>query len=89
MTTLPPPSTNEFPEGSLEKKAYNIVEKYSEHIPIMNDRNRLGFNLYRYLTGEGDPPQVSVKSSKLKLVGITEKELAEKLSKDLKEIENF
>ncbi len=87
MTTLPPPATNNFPEDSLEKKAYNIVEKYAEHIPIMNDRNRLGFNLFRYLSGEGDPPEISVKSSKIKLVGITEKELAEKLSADLKELE--
>ncbi len=87
MTTLPPPATKNFPEDSLEKKAYEIVEKYSDHIPIMNDRNRLGFNLFRYLTGEGDPPEICVKSSKLKLEGISEKELAEKLSEDLKNIE--
>ncbi|MDZ7766431.1 MAG: hypothetical protein U5K00_18740 [Melioribacteraceae bacterium] len=86
MTTLPPPGTKNFPEDSLEKKAYNIVAKYEENIPLTNDRNRLGFNLYRYLTGEGDPPEVCVKGSKLKLVGISEKELAEKLSEDLKEI---
>ncbi len=88
MTTLPPPSTNFFPEDSLEKKVYNIVEKYAANIPISNDRNRLGFNLYRYMTGEGDSPDISVKTSKLKLEEITEKELAEKLTDDLKEIDN-
>lgn len=87
MTTLPPPATNFFPEDSLEKKVYNIVEKYAANIPIANDRNRLGFNLYRYLTGEGDPPDVSVKNSKLKLEGISEKELAEKLTDDIKGID--
>lgn len=86
MTTLPPPGTKNFPDDSLERKAYNIVAKYEENIPVVNDRNRLGFNLYRYLTGEGDPPEISVKGSKLKLVGITERELAEKLSADLKNL---
>ncbi len=87
MTTLPPPRTNFFPDDSLEKKVYNVVEKYAEFIPIANDRNRLGFNLYRYLTGEGDPPDITVKNSKLKLEGISEKELAQKLEDDLKGIE--
>lgn len=87
MTTLPPPRTNFFPDDSLEKKVYNVVEKYAEFIPITNDRNRLGFNLYRYLTGEGDPPDITVKNSKLKLEGISEKELAQKLADDLKGIE--
>jgi len=87
MTTLPPSATNFFPEDSLEKKVYNIVDKYAANIPIANDRNRLGFNLYRYLTGEGDPPDVSVKNSKLKLEGISEKELAQRLMDDIKGID--
>lgn len=87
MTTLPPPRTNFFPDDSLEKKVYNVVEKYAANIPIANDRNRLGFNLYRYLTGEGDPPDITVKNSKLKLEGISEKELAQKLEDDLKGID--
>lgn len=87
MTTLPPPATNFFPDDSLEKKVYNVVEKYAANIPIANDRNRLGFNLYRYLTGEGDPPDITVKNSKLKLEGISEKELAQKLADDIKGID--
>lgn len=86
MTTLPPPATNNFPDDSLEKQVYNIVEKYAENIPIPNDRNRLGFNLYRFMTGEGDPPDVSVKISKIKVEGISEKELAAKLSEELNKI---
>lgn len=86
MTTLPPPDTKQFPEDSMEKKVYSIVEKYSENIPIPNDRNRLGYNLFKYMTGEGDPPETSVKNTKIKVVGITEKELASKISEDLKKI---
>lgn len=86
MTTLPPPSTKKFPEDSLEKKVYNIVEKYSENIPIPNDRNRLGFNLYKFMTGEGDPPEVCVKAAKIKVEEISEEELAAKISEDLKQI---
>ncbi len=86
MTTLPPPSTKSFPEDSLESKVYAIVEKYKENIPIPNDRNRLGYNLYKYMRGEGDAPVISVKNTKIKLVGISDKELAKKIDEDLKSI---
>lgn len=75
-----------FPEDSLEKQAYGIVEKYSENIPIPNDRNRLGFCLYKYLVGEGDNPDILVKSTKIKIVGITKEELAAKLNNDLTKV---
>ena len=86
MTSLPPPKTNNFPDDSLEKQVYNIVDKYSENIPVPNDRNRLGFNLYRFMTGEGDPPEVCIKAAKIKVEGLTEKELAAKLSEELNKI---
>ncbi|MGE5354135.1 MAG: hypothetical protein ACM3P0_18760 [Acidobacteriota bacterium] len=86
MTTLPPPSVKPFPEDSLEKQVYNIVEKYKENIPIMNDRNRLGYNLFKYMSGEGDSPEILVKSTKIKIVGMTKEELAQKLSADLKAV---
>ncbi len=86
MTTLPPPNTREFPESSLEKKVYNIVESLSEYVPITNDRNRLGFGLYKFMTGEGDPPDVLVKSTKIKIVGITPEELAKKIDSELEKI---
>ncbi|HEX2961886.1 MAG: hypothetical protein ACM3UR_06995 [Bacteroidota bacterium] len=86
MTTLPPPSVKPFPEDSLEKQVYNIVEKYKENIPIMNDRNRLGYNLFKYMSGEGDSPEILVKSTKIKIVGMTKEELAAKLTADLKTV---
>ncbi len=88
MTTLPPAGVKKFPEDSLENKVYSIVESFKENIPIMNDRYRLGYNLYKFVTGEGDPPEISVKNSKLHLENITEAELATKISEKLKEITN-
>lgn len=83
MTTLPPPATKNFPEDSLEKKVYNAVNSFSEYLPIPNDRNRLGFSLYKYIKGEGDSPSVLLKSAKVKVVGISIEELAQKISKEL------
>jgi hypothetical protein len=86
MGSLTPPKTKEFPDSSVEKKVYNIVESFSIYLPIANDRNRLGFGLYKYTEGEGDPPEVLVKTSKLKLNGITTQELAKKISAELEKI---
>lgn len=86
MSTLPPPATQKFPDNSIEKKCYDIVEKYKEFIPIMNDRNRLGFNLVKFVQGEGDSPEILVKSTKIKLEGISNQDLASKLNEDLKSI---
>ena len=86
MSTLPPPATQNFPDSSIEKKCYDIVDKYKEYIPIMNDRNRLGFNLVKFVQGEGDAPEVLVKSTKIKLEGISQKDLAVKLNEDLKTV---
>jgi hypothetical protein len=86
MSTLPPPNTRKFPESSQEKKAYNLVEQFAEYLPIANDRNRLGFGLYKYLEGEGDPPVVLLRSSKLNIEGITLDELAKKFSDELEKL---
>ncbi len=83
MTTLPPPVTKHFPEDSLEKKVYNIVDSFSQFIPVSNDRNRLGFSLFKYVKGEGDNPSVLLKSTKVKVVGISLEELAQKIAKEL------
>ncbi len=86
MTTLPPPATKLFPEDSLEKKCYNIAESLKEYIPIMNERYRLGFNLYRYMKGEGDPPEVFIKTAKIKFENITREELIEKINSSIKSL---
>ncbi len=88
MTTLPPPATKVFPESSIEKKCYNIVEMFKENIPIMNDRNRLGYNLYKFMTGEGDSPEILVKSTKIKIEGMTKEELAKRLTEELGKIKS-
>jgi hypothetical protein len=86
MGTLSAPATLEFPAESIEKKVYAIVEKFAENIPVANDRNRLGYSLYKFVKGEGDAPLITVRNAKLSLKGISVKDLAEKIDKELKTI---
>ena len=86
MSTLPPSKIKEFPEDSLEKKVYSMVNSFEEYIPIMNHRNRLAFSILNYLRGEGDPPFITVRNNKLTLQNITQAELAKKIEEKLKEI---
>ncbi len=86
MGTLPPPKTKKFPESSVEKKVYGLAEQLGEYLPVVNDRNRLGFALYKYMTGEGDPPEVLVKSLKLKIEGIAPDILVQKLNAEIEKI---
>ena len=88
MSTLPSPKTKKFPENSLEKQVYQIVESLSDYIPITNDRNRLGFNLYKYMKGEGDSPEILVKTSKIKVKGISLEELAGRIKNELEKIKS-
>lgn len=88
MTTLPPPSVNPTPEQSIEKKVYGIVDKFKDHLPVVNDRYRLGFTLYKYMVGEGDAPEILVKSTKIKVQGISLEELAKKLSQEIQNLKN-
>ncbi len=80
MSTLPPPSVKKSSDDSLESKVYTIVESLKDYIPVMNDRNRLGFGLYKYMKGEGDKPEILVKTSKLNVQNISLDELAEKIN---------
>lgn len=75
MTSLPPAPVKPYPENSIEKKAYSIAESLSEYLPIMNDRNRLGFNLYRHLMGEGDDIPTIVRTNKFTIEKISKEEL--------------
>ncbi len=86
MSTLPPPSTKKFPEDSLESLVYKIVEDLKEYMPVINDRNRLGFSLYLYVKGEGDEPEFLMKNLKLNVQGISLKELTEKIKNELQKI---
>jgi len=87
MSTLPPPATKKFPEDSLEKKVYNIAKSLAEYLPIMNDRNRLGYNLYKFMIGEGDEPAVIVRTNKFTIEGITKEELTAKIKSALEKLQ--
>jgi len=86
MSTKPAFATTPHPENSVERKTYNLVESLKEFMPIENDRNRLGYGLFKYLNGEGDAPTVLLQSAKIRFEGIEYSELAQKLADGLKEI---
>lgn len=86
MATLPPSPVREFPEDSIEKKVYAMVDTLEDKIPLMNDRNRLAFALLNYLNGHGDEPKITVRNNKLGLNNISESELASILETKLAEI---
>lgn len=86
MATKPPPAVKNFSDDSLERKVYNIADELKDYLPIANDRNRLGYSLYKYVTGEGDDPEVLVKTLKLKLEGLSKEKLAELLNEKLQSL---
>jgi len=86
MSTLPGPKTQKADPNSLEKKVYNIVEKFASNIPIQNDRYRLGYSLFKYMSDEGDSPEILVNSTKIQIEGITKTELAASLNEELGKI---
>ncbi|MEW6652769.1 MAG: hypothetical protein AB1394_04780 [Bacteroidota bacterium] len=86
MSTLPPPAVKKFQEDSIEKLCYGIAESLKEYLPVPNDRNRLGFNLYKLAIGEGDKPEVIVKNAKLKVEGISLADLAKKIEEEMSKI---
>ena len=87
MSTLPGPKTQEADPNSLEKKVYDIVEKFASNIPVQNDRYRLGYTLFKYMSGEGDSPEILVNSKKIQIEGITKAELDASLNEELGKIE--
>lgn len=86
MTTLPPPNMKPAPSDSIEKKVYDIVEKFKDNIPVTNDRYRLAYNLIKYLQGEADIPEILLKSTKVEISNISAVDLAMKLNEELDKI---
>ena len=86
MSTLPAPGTNKFSDDSLEKRVYNIIESLSNYLTVVNDRNRLGYSLFKYMQGEGDSPAVTLRNAKVKIEGISMEDLAAKISVELEKI---
>ncbi len=67
MTTKAPPGVKEFPPDALEKIAYKSVEGVQTVEP--NDRNRLGYHIWRWLrTKEGTLEHAVVESGARLLV---------------------
>jgi hypothetical protein len=80
------PSVRKFPDNSLERQIYNLVDAYKENIPVANDRNRLAYSLFKFVKGEGDSPAILVKTTKIRIEGISSEELAGKLISDLENL---
>lgn len=84
MATKPPPEVRQYPENSIEAKAYKSVEDIPTREP--NDRNRLGFHVCRWLTGKNNTTldeQIVVAGARLL---ISEKEAKEKILTKLKDM---
>jgi len=87
MTSLPPAPVKPYPEDSIEKIAYKIAESLADYLPVMNDRNRLGFNLYRHLKGEGDDVETIVRTNKFTIEKISREELINLIKQKIQEVQ--
>jgi hypothetical protein len=70
MTTKAPSSVQEFSSDSLEKKAYDSVSAIATKEP--NDRNRLGYHIWRFLTMRNGTLENAVAESGARLTGSRE-----------------
>lgn len=82
MTTKPPSSVKSAPEQALEKIAYAVAADIPTADP--HDRDRIGYNVWRYLTQKKDPLEVAVKTAGARLL-IPEDEVVERIRKGLQE----
>lgn len=86
MTTKSPSPVKPFPDTTIEKQVYSLIDSLSEFLPIENDRYRLGYGLVKYLEGAGDTPEILIKSTKVQFQDISSSELAQKLTNGLSKI---
>lgn len=86
MTTKMPSPVKSFPDTSIEKQVYTFVDSLKEYMPVDNDRNRLSYGLIKYLSGEGDAPEILVQSTKVHIENISASELAQKLTDGISRI---
>ena len=86
MATKAPSPVKSFPDSSLEKQVYSLVDSLMEFIPVENDRYRLGYGLVKYIEGNGDAPEILVKSTKVEIANISASELAQNLSEGISKI---
>ena len=80
MTTKAPPTVRPSPEKSLEGIAYASVAGIPTVEP--HDQDRLGYNVWRWLTTRRDTLEFSVKTSGSRLL-ISEEEAVRKIRESL------
>ncbi|MCL4509950.1 MAG: hypothetical protein M1470_02620 [Bacteroidetes bacterium] len=84
MTTKAAAQVNKFPEDSSEKIAYKIAEQVKTR--ESNDNNRLGYHIWRYLTGTIPTIDEAIRVSGVRLAeGETLENITEQVAKQLKE----
>ena len=84
MTTKPAAQVSKFAEDSLEKIAYKIAEQFKTR--EFNDNNRLGYHIWRYLTGTIPTVDEAVRVSGVRLTeGETLENVTEKVALQIEE----
>jgi hypothetical protein len=83
MTTKTPSPVAPAAEDTLEKKAYASVKNIPTVEP--HDQDRLGYNVWRWLSLKRDPLEVAVRSAGARLL-IPEEEAVEKIRENLKKL---
>ena len=83
MTTKAPSSVAPSPEQQLEKIAYASVKNIPTVEP--HDQDRLGYNVWRWLTIKRDPLEIAVKSAGARLL-IPESEAIQKIRENLTQL---
>lgn len=81
MTTKAPSAVRPADEGTLEKIAYASVSGIPSADP--HDLDRLGYNVWRWLTARRDSLEFSVRTAGARL-GISEEEAVRKISESLR-----
>lgn len=81
MTTKPPSPIKPASDQALEKVAYASVKNIPTVEP--HDKDRLGFNVWRYLKFRIDPLEIAVRSAGARLL-ISEEEAVQKIKENLK-----
>lgn len=81
MTTKVPSPVQPAPDQSVEKIAYESVKNIPTADP--HDQDRLGFNIWRWLTLKNDPLEIAVKSAGARFL-IPEEEAIEKIRQNLR-----
>ena len=66
MTTKAPPGVQEFSGDTLEKIAYESVRSIPTQEP--NDRNRLGYHIWRWLTAKQGTLEETIAESGARLL---------------------